>query len=394
MAGAWGGEGARRIPISPPSRGLERAAILPAATYLFELTLSGLTGQTRLGTLPWWTLPLIILPGFVALLWREDRPRLVFAVVLTQSTVLAWLIPTFQPIVALLVATYTVATLRPRREVSIAVALTLIPWFLNSFFGVAQSEHRSFGEQVSGFLMMVGITIGFVVLAWSQQRDRDLTALRSRTTEAEIAARIDTERLTIARELHDRVANSVAAIAFGVEGTLLREKDASQSVRTSLDQIHEAARQAMSELRDVLRVLQAADAPPDATALSLSFEGLLTQLEMRGWGGVDVNITQLEQPVELREEVEECAIRCMTEAITNAAKYGVTLVDVEVDWREDPVVVAIHNINATTPAVTFDPAMRGGVGLGSIIERINAVGGAFRLESGGNEFRLELHLPV
>lgn len=393
MVGERHRRGAHRIPTGPAGDELWRAAGLPAVTYLLELTLSGLQGDTRVGSvLPWWALALLVLPGFLALLWRDRLPRLVFVVMLVQTVGLALLIPTFQPIAGLLVAMYAVARHRSRGELNLAVVLTVIPWSINSFLNEGVFGGSAPSGRISGFLMMLGFTVGFAILAWNQQRNQDMTALLSRTTEAEIAARIHAERLSIARELHDRVANSVAAIAFGVEGTLLREKDANESMRSSLNLTHDAARQAMSELRDVLRVLQASDATTVKDDLAPTLEGLLTQLETTGWGGSDVNITQLDQPATLRPEVEECAIRCLTEAITNAAKYGVTLVEVEIDWRSDPVVVRIHNANGVHHG--SDPAMRGGVGLGSIIQRIGTVGGAVHLESDPEEFRLELRLPL
>jgi two-component sensor histidine kinase len=79
------------------------------------------------------------------------------------------------------------------------------------------------------------------------------------------------------------------------------------------------------------------------------------------------------------------------EAVTNAVKYGVELVQIEVDWRPDPFVILVRNANGERQLV--DPSMSGGLGLGGIITKVAEVGGSVRLESEADVFTLELRLP-
>lgn len=380
--------------------GWRRAAWLPALAWLGEVVLSGLDGTTRFGPdLPAWVMAAIALPGAAALLWRRDHPWLIFTVAMVHSVGLGLFSLTFQPGIVLYVAIYTVARFRPWREITVAVVLSLIPWYINSFVnfaagGVGWTARGSIAP-LPVFLIWTAFALVVVALATSERRAHDVFALHERTAEAVMAMRLQGERMRIARELHDRVASSIAAVTFGIEG-LQRRSDPDTEDAASLDRTYAAAKEAMSEVRSVLKVLEAVPPPTDAEPIVVPFDALLHSLQVSGWGQTAVDVTQIGQSVPLRAEVEECASRCLIIAVSNAARHNAARVRVQIDWRTDPVTFEIVNpapvlIDQRTDQV--DPAVSSGVGVGSIIHRVTGLGGEVRLHSDAETFRLEFLLP-
>jgi signal transduction histidine kinase len=385
--------GAPRILLDRPSGRLSIAVTVSLLAYVAELTLSGLTGETRLGPdLPPWGVALLALPLFVALLWRRDRPWTVFLIGIVQATVIALLIPTYQPFAGNLVALYALARHRPMRDTLIGLALLAIPWTIITVVNVSAIPGNGPAQVIGAMAVYWGAAFVMVAMGKSQRRAREIYALRSRAREAELAIRMQEERLRLAHELHDRVANSVAAVLVGLDGMQRHVEVMPAPAARTMDLTHVSARQAMREIRDVLGVLRTTDPlEPTGHDDTEDLETVLSELQTNGLAGVDTDVRSVGDPVTLPPAVDGCAARCVREAVTNAVKYGVELVQIEVDWRPDPFVILVRNANGERQLV--DPSMSGGLGLGGIITKVAEVGGSVRLESEADVFTLELRLP-
>ena len=395
MPSFWPGrgeQGAPRILLDRPSGRLAIAVSVAVLAYVAELTLSGLNGQTRFGgDIPPWGVALLALPLFVALLWRRDRPWTVFLIGVVQATVMAVLIPTYQPFAGNLVALYALARHRPRRDTLWALALLAIPWTIITVVNVLGFEDNGPAQAVGAMAIYWGASLAMVAMGKSQRRAREIYALRSRAREAELAMRMHEERLVLAHELHDRVANSVAAVLVGIDGMKRDVDSVPPPMARTIELTDLSARQAMREIRDVLGVLRSADLAQLGDSGDEDFETVLRDLQTDGLTGVSADVRSIGDPVTLSPAVDGCAARCVREAVTNAVKYGVEVVEIEVDWRPDPFVIRVRNANG--PRELVDPSMSGGLGLGGIITRVAEVGGAVRLESESDVFTLELRLP-
>ena len=387
-----GERGAPRILLDRPSGRLGIAVSVAVLAYVAELTLSGLNGQTRFGpVIPPWGVALLALALIVALLWRRDRPWTVFLIGIVQATAIAVLIPTYQPFAGNLVALYALARHRPRRDTFWGLALLAIPWTLITVVNVIGFEDNGPVQVVGAMAVYWGASLAMVAMGKSQRRAREIYQLRSRAREAELAMRMHEERLVLAHELHDRVANSVAAVLVGLDG-MKRDVDVVPApMARTIELTDISARQAMREIRDVLGVLRAADMPELGNGVEDDFETVLRDLQTEGLTGVSADVRSIGDPARLSPPIDACAARCVREAVTNALKYGVELVEVEVDWRPDPFVIRVRNANG--PRELVDPSMSGGLGLGGIISKVAEVGGAVRLESESDLFTLELRLP-
>lgn len=353
--------------------------------------MAGLDGRTRFGfTIPAWALVLLAVAVFSTLLWRRQFPWPVFFLTLSHAVALAVLAPHYQPFMGVLFGLYGVARSTPRRPALLALGLTSVVWGINTYNTTRFNEGLT--TPIGAFAVFSLIAIGVYSFARAKRRLDEIEVLRGQARESHIALRVQEDRVTTARDLHDRVSNSIAATLMGLDSLTLFREDFSPQAAKSLDLTRSAARQAMHEMRDVLGVLRAADPSlDDADELHHDLEGMLVELQRSGIAGIEVEVTHKGEVVELGEEVQECAALCIREAVMNAAKYGVNRTEIGIDWRDDPILITVRNANGDRQVL--DPSLRGGMGLGGIIDRVTSLGGAVGLDAEVDVFTLRLRLP-
>ena len=368
--------------------------IAALASCVIDLAGSGLHGQARLGTfLPPWVMVLIALPAYVVLLWRREHPLIVFGIVLAHGLLLGGLAPAFEPFAGLMVALYSVVRHCTARWTTVAIVLSTIPAWMSALFDIPSfDENNTWVTSTTALAAYAGLITATVLFARARRRTDELHDLRIRTSEAEFALRLQEDRLKIARDLHDRVSNSLAAVLFGIDSSRQVAHELPEQVGTRLQLTHDAARHALGETRELLAVLQAAPlaVPDDATPDTLA--ALLDQVQVTGWGGSAVEVNHVGTARLLPPAVEECATRCVLEGVANAAKYGVEAVRIDVEWGSDALDLTIRNAHGMRRVAV--PVTQGGMGLGGIIGRVRDVGGSVRLDSDGAFFTLRLCLPL
>lgn len=380
------------VPFRPPTGPLRPLVLVAVLGYVVGATLSGLVGVTRFGaTLPTWAVALMVLPAFVAALWRYDHPWPVFAVVLVQTLTLAVLIPDYQPIAGALVGLHAIARQRPMREVQIALGLFAVPFLIIvASIGRGNEDDRIL-TMVSGALIYGAAVFVVVLLGHSQRQARELRATRARAYDAMVDLRLQEDRLVVARDLHDKVANSIAAVVMGLDGMRRTHPDLPPPLDHSMELANASAVLAMKETREILAVLHNDEADLEDEPDLQDLESTLMRMQTMGWAYVDVEVTSIGESVPLSAPLDECATRCVREAVSNAAKYGVSSVSIEVDWREDPFSMVIRN--SRSRGRLPDPSLRGGVGLSVIMHLVTEVGGSVSLETDAESFTLRLLLP-
>ncbi|HHU10255.1 MAG TPA: hypothetical protein GXZ60_09615 [Intrasporangiaceae bacterium] len=382
----------RRRGLSRPSGSIWVAVLIPLLGYVSELIFSQLVGDTRFGTtLPPWVVALMALPAFVALVWRRDHLRIALAVSLVQVIVLFIVLPVFQPFASFVIPLHALARHRPLRT----VALGLIPWLVPLFLIIVVGPiERGYPEDIPTLLIFWGAGPAIAVaLGHGQRRSDEIHALQIRTTEAEHALHLQDDRLRVARELHDRVASSIAATLVGVDGMQRNHADLPVPAQEMLALTSRSAHLAMSELRYVLDVLRTGgtDVDIDEGLLPADLGDLVSRLESDGLAGVEVAVTTIGVPGDTDAQIEHCAALCLLEAATNAVKYGASVIEIELDYSGADLVARVRNANGRERCT--DPALRGGMGLSGIMERASLVGGSVRLELTPGSFVLVLHLP-
>jgi signal transduction histidine kinase len=332
------------------------------------------------GPLPWPVIPVYAVAGYAALTWRRRNPQLVFAVLVVHNLVAQVLLP-YRPTLGLIVAFYTLAS-RSGLRVSLlglaAVGVSFAVTVADELGHVAASEWLETLIVDAILFSLLGVAV-WAVARWVRRSRRDLSDLELRRRAAARSA-VAEERLRIALELHDIVANSVTVIVLQAAGARRVSKNESPLVDRALADIEATGRQAMGELRRLLRLLGTsgidggelldlephpglADLPPVLDRLKAA--GLILDVRHEG------------TPQPLDTSVDLTAHRVVTEGLTNALKHGGTGAHAVVllQWQDGRLTVSVtddgrgHRQTETQALST----QRGLLGLG---ERVRAVGGS------------------
>jgi len=195
----------------------------------------------------------------------------------------------------------------------------------------------------------------------------------------------ETERARIARDLHDRIAQSLAYISFELE----RHTDAPQPPTTEeLGELRDVVRSVVTDLRDTLYELRAAVGPnDDLVAVATRY---LERYERRT--GLTV---RFEHDVSIRAPVaiEQELWRIAQEAMENAARHArASVVRLEYQSQNGRIRMAIVD-----DGTGFDPRQSTGdrYGLVGMRERADAIGAAFALDSApGRGTRIQVDMEV
>ena len=235
--------------------------------------------------------------------------------------------------------------------------------------------------RVLGVLSVVGRT-------GRQFREDDVTLLSSIADQVGVAVEnarlyqqaeqlaVVKERERLARELHDSVTQSLYSLMLlAVAGQQLAEAGDFDRIAGYMERLNEISQQALKEMRLLVYELR---------PLALSREGLVGALQQRldaveKRAGVDARLL-VEGEIQLPASAEEALYRIAQEALNNALKHAVpTRVTVRIQSADDRVTLEVVD-----DGVGFDPsaiADRGGMGLISIRERVEKIGGTVEILS-------------
>jgi signal transduction histidine kinase len=324
---------------------------------------------------------LLIVPAFILLL-RDKYPLIVFLTVAS----LVWIYyATGHPGgPAALYAILALFTLSMRRGALIA--------------GTAAAGLLVLGSLVSVYLegrLVLDGRIGLAV-AWAGMSiaagaafgyRRNTLAARKEHAEEQTRRRAEEERLSIAREVHDVVAHSLAMInvqaSVGAHVADRRPEDAKQALLA----IKEASHTALADLRATLAVLRSGEGKAPAPSL----RRLAELTEPTTAAGLPVEVVG--KPGELPAPVDSAAYRIVQESLTNAVRHARDASRVTVRFaREDGSIEVVVRDDGSGPV---GPGGDTGNGLRGMRERAEALGGTFTAGTcSGGGFEVKAVLPV
>jgi signal transduction histidine kinase len=192
----------------------------------------------------------------------------------------------------------------------------------------------------------------------------------------------ETERALIARELHDDIGQQIALLAIDLE---LLEKGRHERLTS----------EALSRAQDVARSVH--DLSHRLHPAKLRLIGLvpaLTGLQHDpSHGGIPTTFTHENVPPKLPADVTLCLFRIVQEALQNAMKYSAArFVTVNLNGTSGAIVLTIADDGV---GFDVDAAWGKGLGLISMTERVEAIGGTMSLESRpGTGTRLAVRVPL
>lgn len=227
-----------------------------------------------------------------------------------------------------------------------------------------------------------GVRAHYEALRTADERLATLAAVH----EAQTSRRIDEERVHIARDLHDGVANAIAIISIHAGATERALSPGSNVAAQGLQSIRAAARGALMELDAILAVLRD-DGPEDRIRPTAGgVPEIITRMRSAG-DSIEADLAELPA---LAPATEAAVYRVVQESLTNAHRHGEGPVQVKVEVAEPNVVVTVTN---RTSATTGQPD-RTGLGLVGMRERVERAGGHLVAEDHQGEFVVNALLPL
>lgn len=239
-------------------------------------------------------------------------------------------------------------------------------------------------------VLAVVATIGQAVRVRRAQK-----AMLEENREHEARLRVHSERLRIARDLHDAVGHQVALISVqaGAMGFLL-DTDLDKA-RESLAHIQRASEAALEELRLAVGLLrQPGDSEPTEPAGGLGrLDELIGSFAATGLN-VTCNVTGQARP--LPEAVDLTAYRVIQESLTNTAKHAAgASASVRLAFRPGVLALAVEDDGPGVSGNGQVGSGHGGHGLIGMRERAAAVGGWVSAgPRGGGGFQVLAELPL
>ena len=197
--------------------------------------------------------------------------------------------------------------------------------------------------------------------------------LAARVTELEISRErvvdaAEAERLRIERDLHDGAQQRLVALAMDLGRAKAKFADDVDAAASLVDQAHAQAKEALTELRNLVRGVH----PPVLTerGLDAALSGLAALCPVP----VDV---QVDVPVRPKSSIEAVAYFMVAEALTNVAKHSRA--------RHAKVVVEGHGYPGTLTVMVSDDGIGGAdlnsPGLRGLADRVSGVDGRLSVES-------------
>jgi signal transduction histidine kinase len=196
-----------------------------------------------------------------------------------------------------------------------------------------------------------------------------------------VVGEAEAERRRIERDLHDGAQQRLVALAMELGRAKVKFADDVDSAALLVDQAHALAKEALTELRNLVRGVH----PPVLTdrGLDAALSGLVALCPIP----VDLHV---DVPVRPKSTVEAVAYFVVAEALTNVAKHSRA--------SQAKVVVEGHGYPGTLMIVISDDGIGGadpgGAGLSGLAARVSGVDGQFSVESpSGGPTIIAVELP-
>lgn len=208
-----------------------------------------------------------------------------------------------------------------------------------------------------------------------------------REAEGERRLAVAEERARIARDLHDAAGHAINVITVRAGAARMRQ-DPERSL-AALEVIEETARQTAADIDGIVGTLRDRSSSHGAADAPLGLASLDTLIASRAVAGLDVSVASQGVPPLLERAIDQAAYRILQEALTNAARHGTGVAQVEFMFGEAALELTISNPAPGQGA----PRSNGGHGLIGMHERATLLGGSFDAKRVNGAFRVRAHLP-
>jgi len=292
----------------------------------------------------------------------------------------------FASFVAVLMASYAAGRHGAGRRTTAGVVVLLL--------GVVVAMRSSLPEAAEELVFPLFYVTAAAVLGSVVRRQARQAAELRKLNDALVRERaaldrlvVATERLRLARELHDVVAHTLTVAVIQAEACEDALAEDPERALEAARQVQAAGRRGLADLRSLVRVLRDADAPADDPGL----DDLDALAAVMAGAGLEVAVAREGDLRGLAPELERELYRIVQEALTNVVKHSTaTSARVRVSRREPQVELEIVDPG---PAVQTRVAS-GGHGLAGMAERLAPFNGRVTAGSDRGGFRVQASVPV
>jgi signal transduction histidine kinase len=190
------------------------------------------------------------------------------------------------------------------------------------------------------------------------------------------------ERLELARDLHDFVANHVTGIIWQANAARTIRETEPEQIDLILENIQKAGAETLDSMRRLVRVLREVDGRPRRSGeLFTELAALVSDFRTGEAQQATLSVADPVRSARLAPEVETSVHRLVQESLTNVRRHAAdALVAVQVGLEDGRLRVEVRN---TPPAARSAAPVggRGGFGVVGLRERMAAMDGT--LQAGG-----------
>jgi signal transduction histidine kinase len=339
----------------------------------------------------------LVLAQTLPLALRRFYPIAVTVIICLAGSVMLWLdYPGTNALLAVPLALYSVAALRPRRTTVLVVIGALV--LLVPPLTITQQNTSTF---------LVAAVVVFLVGAFAGDgvRARRLyaEALELRAEQAEHERELEAreaviqERTRIARELHDAVGHTVNVMVMQAgAGRLASATDPAKSVE-ALTAIEDLGRATLGDIDRLLGLLREDDDDGATRTPTAGIRELPALVDRLATAGLDIDLRIEGDRTIVPGPVDAATYRIVQEALTNAVKHAAgSQVKARVTIGADSLGIEVTDSGApSSGSGAMAPPTGGGRGLIGMQERVDALGGELRagLRADG-EFAVHADLPM
>ncbi len=260
-------------------------------------------------------------------------------------------------------------------------------------------------SQPSARVLLIAVVIAAALVgrsSWVQERNARMLTDRNDALErlavsdrARIAAE---ERTAVAREVHDVVAHHVVAIVVRAQAAARVADSQPDQPRLAVEWIAGSGREALTAIRDVVRVLRGAETIGEPVEDGMSLTTALTELIDRIRSvGIAVQ-AEISVPSGLGAGQEFAVLRVCQEALTNVLIHSAARrVSVRIAASGPDAILTVEDDGSVSPEVSHgshgDDLGSGGAGIRGMRERAEAAGGRLSAAPTGLGWKVELVVP-
>ena len=243
-------------------------------------------------------------------------------------------------------------------------------------------------------LFSIGLGLAFAYIASSsvarlreeEAKAKALLAELQASRDAQVEAAALNERTRIAREIHDVLAHTLAALAVQLESArvMLHNSNADPEAQATLERSHRLAQGGLEEVRRAVSALRGDQVPGPGR-----LRELVSEFEQDT--GVESDFKVEGDALKLSSEAQLALYRTAQEALTNVRNHAeASRVEVRLQYRADGAELVVTDVGRLKERHENG----GGYGLIGMRERAELLGGTLEAGATAEGFKVRLWVPA